>query len=297
MAEESPLFKKIQSLEKELQEKKEVIKKYEGAFKDSNSRVEKIIRDIQDSLPLIRKIHQALLPTELPQIPHFEFSYKSQPTKIGISGDFFDVIQLQNPLQFAVLLASCNSYAITSLFLTTLLKFSKDLQVHENSKDFFTELSEKLSPSLTEKDQVHLFCGIVNRKYFTLDYCISGDILAILKPEDLPHQILKATSSSVHKNQQASFKNQSIDLNPRDHLILCSPGIVHRKNPKNQSFGLENLLKSLSLEKKQSVLERRQNILFQANEFAQKKESNKDQTALIVEVKDRIIKLTKKNKV
>ena len=284
------LLLKIQSLEKELKQK-------EQAVKDSNQRVEQILTDLRESKMLIRNIHKSLLPSHLPKIPHFSFSYKLTATRIGVSGDFFDVIQLNNPLQFGVLLSSCNTYTLTSLFLSLFLKSVSALKEHSTAAGYFREIYKNLP--ISNKSSFHLFYGIVNRRDFTLDYCLKGDMFAGMrqtgheKSSSSNFQILKTPGSDLKTkdSRKKPFKSAVIELKPKDCLVLCSPGLLHRKNAKGTTFGSKNITKAALSQK--GVLATRQNILFQVDQFAGSVESLRDQTVLIMEVKDRILKLTK----
>lgn len=297
-------FFKIRSLEKQLQEKNERIKKYERTLQDSNERVEKILTDLKDSTTLMRAIHKSLLPTSLPKIPLFKFSYKLAVSKTGVSGDFLDVIQLNSPLRFGVLLFSCNSYTLSSLLLSLFLKSFPSLKDYKTSEEFFSEMFKKLPPLSSGKEPPHIFYGIVNRRDFTLDYCLMGDIFAGIRSvpldqmnsDKLEFKVLKpamARPKDSSKKSSGSFKSAVIELRPRDCFTLCSPGILLRKNPSGATFGEKNIIKS-ALSRK-GVLATRQNILFQANQFAGSAEFQRDQTVLIMEVKDRILKLAKTN--
>lgn len=295
-ASNSSLLLKIKSLEKSLKQKEMTLKKYEQTLKDSNQRVKQILTDLREGKALIRNIHKSLLPSHLPKIPHFKFSYKFTATKTGISGDFFDVIQLNNPLQFGILLSSCNSYSLTSVFLSLFLKSVPSLKKHSTATDYFLETFKSLSKS--HADSFHLFYGIVNRKDFTLNYCLKGGIFAGIrktgnkKPPFTTFQPIKSTPSfsKTQRPNKQSFKSQTVELNPKDCFILCSPGLSQRKSSKGTSFGANNIVKAV--QKKKGALDIRQNILFQANQFAGPVKPLRDQTVLIMEVKDRILKLS-----
>ena len=296
------LLLKIKSLENKLREKNKTIRKYERALRDSNERVEKVIKDLRDSTTLMRNIHKSLLPTSLPKIPLFKFSYKLAVSKTGVSGDFLDVIQLNNPLQFGVLLSSCNSYTLSSLFLSLLLKSLPSFKEYKTSAEFFSELFKKLSSLSTKEEALHIFYGIVSRRDFTLDYCLKGDVFAGIrrarpgetKSAKPDFEILKPALSHLkdpQKTNEPVFKSTVTELRPKDCLTLCSPGILLRKNQRGTPFGTKNIIKSVLGQK--GILATRQNILFQANQFAGSTEPKKDQTVLIMEVKDRILKLAK----
>ena len=114
------LKEKIQSLEKKLKKKDELVKRYQQSLNDSNVRIKKIVKGLENNLSFIRDIHKNLIPVHLPQIPGFEFSYKFLPAKQGVSGDFFDVVKMENSMSFGVMLSSCSTYAVSSLFFPSL---------------------------------------------------------------------------------------------------------------------------------------------------------------------------------
>lgn len=284
--------KQIALLNKKIKEQDKIIKVYKKVLKESDQKIKAISEDLQENFNLIRKIHLNLIPSDLPKIPHFRLSYKFVPTNIGVSGDFFDIIQLKDPLKFGIILSSCSTYTLTSLFLSTILKSSGKLNQIKTSKDFMQYLSEKFKSSLPEKESLHLFFGIVDRRRFTLDYCVLGNVFAGLKRNGRVSSF-KSSSKSLHKNLKAPFFNKKIDLHPNDVLTFCSPGIVNRVNKKQDIFGEKRLLKSIP-KNSLGVLEIRQNVLFQARQFGKGQSPLQDQTILVMEVKDRIIRLTKK---
>ena len=302
----------IKSLKKKLKEKQKIIENYEARLQDSNERIEKIIKDLRNSATLIRNIHKTLLPADLPKIPHFTFSYKLTPSKTGIGGDFLDVIPLQNPLHFGILLSGFSNFTLSSLFLSVLLKSFPSLRGYKTAGGFLTEVFKKLPCPLSKKEDISVFYGIVNRRDFTMSYCLKGDIFAGIRQKGKTgekgtasshgnFQTLRPSSlgegSKTGKNSPLIFKSRRIDLNPGDCLALCSPGLFHRKNPQGEIFGAENIIKSVLSQSNKGGLAVRQNILFQANRFAGSNKAERDQTVLIMKVKSRVLKLagTKSN--
>ena len=307
----SSLLTEIKSLKKQLKEKQKIIKSHSARLRDSNERIERIIKDLHGSATLIRNIHKTLLPVNLPKIPHFTFSYKLNPSKTGAGGDFLDVIPLQNPLQFGILLSGFRSFTLSSLFLSVLLKSFPSLKGHKTAEGFLTEIFKKFPRSLSKKEDISVFYGIVNRRDFTLSYCLKGDIFAGIRQKGQSagkpagssrgdFQTLSPSSLSVSpqrgKNNSLIFKSRKIELSPGDCLALCSPGLFHRKNPKGEIFGAENIIKSVLSPANSGVLAVRQNILFQAHRFAGSNEAERDQTVLIMKAKSRVLKLAGTNR-
>ena len=287
------LNKKIQQLQKELEEKQAQIDKYQQTLTESNTRIKNVLKDLEASISVMRSIHHNLLPSHLPKIPHFEFSYKFTPTRQGISGDFFDVINLENPLQFGIILSNCKSYSATSLFLSTFLKCSRSLKKSQEPSKFLKLLSKELAEHCSKKDEISVFFGVVNRKDFSLTYCSAGQVLSYLKPFDANFEELKPCAPSLCEDHADLLKNSKKELQPKDYLVLSSPGLVNKENSEGKIFGSQGILDSIPNKADKSVLEIRQSILIASEKFAQGKIQKKDETLLIMEVKDRILKLAK----
>ena len=282
---------RTQWLEEELRKKEQLLKQYKKALKISNERVRNISEELRSGVSLIRKIHTNLMPVEIPNTPHFKFSYKIQAAAKGISGDFFDIIPLQDPMKFGILLSSCNNYALTTLFLSSLLKSSGPLREQQTAKDFLCHLSDEIFSSLSKKETVHIFYGIVNRRDFTLDYCVAGHVFAGLRSSNQPVTILPVCSKTVHKNNKNLFVSHTTTLQSGDALVICSPGVLDRVNKQGKTFGSSAIAGILNNNPSSGALEIRQKILFYADEFANRKPFHKDQTVLALEVKERILKL------
>ena len=279
-------------LKKELAKKEKLLSKHKTALKKSNAKVESISKELQFGLSLIGKIHKNLKPVEIPKLPHFHFSYKVETAKRGVSGDFFDIIPLKDPMKFGILLSSCSNYALAALLLSSLLKKSGSfLKEQQTAKDFLLSLSDKIASALPQSEKIHIFYGILNRRDFTLDYATAGHIFAGLKSQNQPAKRLPFCPQTMHNKNKELFVSRTLILEPGDALVICSPGVLERANSKGQAFGSEPIAAILSEQRDSNVLELRQKILFQADRFADAVPACKDQTILALAVKDRILKL------
>ena len=281
------LREKNKKLEKSLKEKDELLKKYEKVLKDSNARIKTVSEDLKNSLSLIRTIHNSLIPVSLPSIPSFDFSFKFLPARQGVSGDFFNVIPINNKMKFGIVLSSCTSHSLSSLFVSSFLKTSLDMEKYKSSKDFAKYVHKKLSPSLKSKEKVHLFYAVVCRRTFEMDYFLSGDIFVGLSSSKSSK---KLSAHSLHLGATKDFKSSKVSLKEKDQLLLCSSGISGVKNKKGERFSSQ-ILKAIKEKSTSSVLELRQNVLFHYSKFAGKDQESHDRTLLAMRVQDKILKL------
>lgn len=294
MKQTSHLIKqKIKTLEDKIRKKDQLLKQYKKALTDSNSRISKISQELENSLFILRDINKNLVPVRLPSIPSFEFSHKFTPAKRGISGDFFDIIPIKNSMKFGILLSSCNSYSLSSLFLSSFLKSAPNIHKHKTAKDFVSFTAKSIQPGVHKKEQIDLFYGIISRKSFELDYCLVGNIFVGLKRnKEQFNTLAPCTDNLLQPKNKLRFKSGKLILNPKDTLLICSPGIKYRENTKGNVFGLKNIIKAAE-KNTAEVLEMRQNVLFACNEFGKNSTNKRDCTVLAIKVMDKILKLKK----
>ena len=288
------LNKKIKILEDKIRKKDQLLKKYKKALTNSNTRVSKIAKELENSLSALRDINKNLVPVRLPSIPSFEFSHKFIPAKRGISGDFFDIIPIKDSMKFGIILSSCNSYSLTSLFLSSFLKSAPNIHKYKTAKDFVSFVAKNIKSKAHKKEQIDLFYGLISRSSFELDYCLTGNIFVGLKRKKEKFNTLKpCTDNLLQTKTKQQFKSKSMILNPKDTLLICSPGIKYREDKNGNIFGEKNIIKSAKKNPMTEVLEMRQNVLFACNEFGKNQINKRDCTILTVKVMDAILKLQK----
>ena len=286
------LKQKVSTLEEKVKEKNQLLKKYKKALTDSNARIKNIAKDLSESLSIIRDINKNLIPVRLPQISGFELSYKFFPAKNGVSGDFFDIIPIKNSMKFGIIFSSCNTYSLTSLFLSSFLKSAPNIHKYKTAKDFISFIEKKMRSSFHNKQKIHLFYGIISRSSFEMDYCLVGDIFAGHKKAKKKINILSPCADNLLKNEsKSSFKSEKIILEPKDTLLICSPGVRYRENKKGDYFGIKNIIKSAEKNLTAEALEIRQNVLFACNEFGKNKSNKNDCSVLALKVMDKVVRL------
>ncbi|MFN9065747.1 MAG: SpoIIE family protein phosphatase, partial [Bdellovibrionales bacterium] len=87
------------------------------------------------------------------------------------------------------------------------------------------------------------------------------------------------------------FSNQSVKLEPKDRLLLFSPGLVASQNRKGEAWGVERLLEAWRNANQKGVHELRNEILYQQQRFTETSEVERDQSLIVIEVQEKIIKL------
>lgn len=304
---EAKLKARIDELEEALRQKDRELQKYRSELTRTNQSLEKVISELSQELKWVSVIQKALSPTAIPNIPGFEFSSKFIPGSES-GGDYFDIFEHDDRLKFGILMSSSSGYAMSALFLSVLLKLSGRIEAKKGTAptQALELLASEMKPNMQGKDEVQIFYGVVDRRTFDFRYSSLGEMATLLVPAGQDKAVRLAAGGPPLKQDFAGKPlDQTIQLGPRDRLILCSEGIVSAANPSGEKFGWDRLQDSVlraarSKPKSTSgtsavvgVHDIRNEILFRLEQFTETSEPTRDLTVIVVEVNDRVIKLAK----
>jgi sigma-B regulation protein RsbU (phosphoserine phosphatase) len=284
---EQALKLKILQLEQLLLQKDEELDQYKAEVVKTNEVLTQVLHDLQNQIKLALAIQRSLSPTEVPQMPGFEFSSKFVPG-IEQGGDYFDFFDLPEKMKFALVLSCASGYGLSALLLSLILKVAAKYEgkVGLHPGLFFQYLSEKLSESLTEKDSAQLFYGVFDRKSLKLEWGYAGEMGVFLyRAKDRAWVRLEPGAPSLIKGFSGQVLSETLRLDSRDRLVLCSTGWINTVGPDLA----QKLLQKLSLQA--SVHEvRNELLLFVQRQFGDQP-AKRDLTILVLEVKDQLLRL------
>ncbi len=296
MPDESTSLKdRIQELEQELRAKDAELAQMRLRLSAMNSRLEQVIDRVAHEVKLAAKVQRLLTPVEIPQIPGFEFSTKFIPSfKSG--GDYFDLFEHQDRLKFGVILAASSGYTMSALFLSVLLKLSSKMQARQGMEpdEMMAAVASEILPEMKDDSNASLFYGIVDRRNFELRYCVVGHVTGVIQASGQEAFVaLEKGGAPLSRRAHEKPKVHTVALNAKDRLVLCSEGLIQARNGKGQSWGENGLFEAMRAAPRQGVHELRNEILYRCEAFSGLSEPDRDQTVLVLEVKDKVIKLAK----
>jgi sigma-B regulation protein RsbU (phosphoserine phosphatase) len=294
---EQELKERIDELKQELVQRDLELKRYRFELQKTNTQLEKFIVDMGQELKLAGLIQKLLSPTEIPNIPGIEFSTKFLPgMKSG--GDYFDIFEHDDRLKFGIILSSSSGYTMSALFLSVLMKLSAQIEARRgmDPDKVISLMASEIVPHIQKQDTASLFYGIVDRRNYELKYSSVGNIAGLLQVQgqDQPSW-LEPSAGQLKKDFNERPLAHTIPLGPRDRLILCTEGIWTAPSTAGETFGKDRLVKTLIRAPRSGVHDLRNEILFQVEQFTQAQEPHRDQTVVVTEVKDKVIKLAKKS--
>ena len=288
MAEDNSILKKkISQLEKEITAKDSELMIYRQELIKISQKLDGLMSQISQDAQLLAQVQKSLVPTELPNIPGFEFSRKFvYGSKIG--GDYFDIFEHDDKLKFGLLLSSSSGYSMSALFLSLILKVSHVLEAKkgQSPEKIMQQIADEIKKAAQPQDQTSLFYAVIDRRDFQLQFCSAGRLTAYYVAPNKPFQILKSNHSPLGPQFDEKLSLARLDLEAKARLCVVSEGL-------GEVLTSDEITQIMTDKAKASVHDLRNEILFQAQRKAKTEEPLRDQTVIVIEVKDRVIKLAK----
>jgi Serine phosphatase RsbU, regulator of sigma subunit len=289
------LKERISDLEHELAVKEAELARYRLELGKANTTMEKLIAQVSQELKLAQSLQKLLSPTQLPNIQGCEFSTKFiAGSRFG--GDYFDIFEHEDKLKFGILISSASGYSLSSVLLSVIIKMSSQIEARRglDPAKVISLLAKEVVPNIQNQDHASLFYGVVDRRTFEFQYCSVGAVDGFLQVygQDTLVELLP-TGPGLSREFNTEPQSRNVQLNPRDRLILATEGIKNTVNSLGVNWGGHGLSQAISRAPKQGVHELRNEILFSNEQYSGKQDPLRDQTLIIAEVKDRVIKLAK----
>ena len=295
-SDENTLLKKISVLESQLDQKDLELKKYKQEIIKANQVLETLSMQLNEQLKMASLIQKKLSPTEFPNITGLEFSSKFVPgTKSG--GDYFDIFELEDKFRFAVLLASSSGYGMSALLMSVVFRLASRMEARKGMPphEVIDLMAKEILREKVGTDRASLFYGIIDRRTFEMQYSIAGQIRGLHLPHNGQMQVLSAGSGFLAQGFVAPLESHQIQLNSKDRFVLCTEGITDAMNLEGEKFGPERLIAAAQSAPKSGVHELRNELIYKAEQFSGKTEFDRDLSIIVTEVKDKVIKLTKRD--
>lgn len=204
-------------------------------IKLAEKEVEKVNKDITDSIRYASRIQEALLPTEKflkAVIPnHFIINL---PRDI-VSGDFYWVMYKNHKTILA--LADCTGHGVPGAFMSVLgMAFLKEIVNTVNqvdAADILGRLREKVIQSLHQKgregeanDGMDMALCIFDFKNLSLQFAGANKGLFLVRDHELVEYKPDSFPIGIHEMRHIPYTNRHIELMPNDHIYLASDGYV-----------------------------------------------------------------------
>jgi len=201
---------------------------------------------MDQELQTARKMQTSLLPSEVPQIPGWDFAAFWKPAR-EVAGDFYDFIPLPDGKLGLVIADVCDKGMAAALFMAV----SRSI------------LRASLGNSPTPADDIShanlSICGDSNIGYFvTLFYAALDPASGLLTYVNAGHNPPLLCQPNAKRNQRIPtqltrtgialgadtllpYQQETIQLNPGDFIFLYTDGVTEAVDPAGKEFGIKRL--------------------------------------------------------
>jgi len=193
-----------------------------------NASFSEMIEQLRGDLKLAERLQKSKLPQRFPDLRGFKTTHRYM-AGIRPGGDHFEVIESKDGQQLSMILSDSSSYGLSSTVLSTLMSVMMRLSAEESRScpDTVRRIQSEITATLTERDQLSLFYGIISRKDYRLRFLNLGDAGVFYAPKGGEFSELPVQGSAITaKSGLISAQESTITLEPQGRLALISDGFI-----------------------------------------------------------------------
>jgi steroid delta-isomerase-like uncharacterized protein len=226
-------------------------------------------------------IQAALLPKHQYSSPHFDVVATSVPCR-AIGGDFFDYVESPDGT-FGFVLADVAGKGPPAALLTAVLQGI--FRAHINSGSSPADIMARVNDSLLRRAIESRFATVL---YATLScdgrltYCNAGHNPPLLFGADGLRRRLEKGGLIVGAFKQATFEEETLQLDPGDTLVVFSDGISEALNSDGEEFGEDRLVRCVEANRALPPGNLLECVLEKVQDFRADAVQNDDLTVLIL---------------
>jgi serine phosphatase RsbU (regulator of sigma subunit) len=190
-----------------------------------------------------RQVQESLLPENLPQLPGWQLEVVLKPA-FETSGDFYDFLPLPGGKIGLVIADVTDKGTGAALFMALSRSLWRTFAIDHPAEPERTmaETNLRILADTHGGLFITLFYGILDPDSGLLTYCSAGHLPGLLvRAKDGQVERLERTGMTLGALEEARWKQERVQLEVGDSLILYTDGIPDALNEADQFFGQERL--------------------------------------------------------
>jgi serine phosphatase RsbU (regulator of sigma subunit) len=234
-------------------------------------------------LALAQETQESLLPRFLPQFENFHIHAYNSPTRY-VGGDFYDFLQLSSGEWMGVL-ADVSGKGISAALLSSMVLGALSMEFRSGTRP--QEVLNRVNQLLCERSLPYQFVTLF---LFLLSPDGTGQFISA---GHTPAYLFRSATGRIEKLFSehhflgmfdfASYESRTLRLDQGDMLVVYSDGLTDARNPQEELFGEERLLKIIRHEAPSGSQALEQTFLKAIAEFTQGMPQTDDITFVVVE--------------
>jgi predicted ester cyclase len=195
---------------------------------------------LEQELEVARRIQQASLPKEVPQLVDWQITPYYQPAR-EVGGDFYDFLDLADG-RLGVVVGDATGKGVPAALMmaSTRSTLRAVAQASESPSDALRRVNDPLATDIPSNMFVTCFYAILDPNSGTLSYANAG--------HDLPYlwhggdcEELRARGMPLGLMPAMSYEEKEIVLDAGEAALFYSDGLVEAHDPEGEMFGFPRL--------------------------------------------------------
>jgi sigma-B regulation protein RsbU (phosphoserine phosphatase) len=229
------------------------------------------LRQLESELELSQVVQRALLPQQVPSIAGYDIAAFSRPAQI-VTGDYFDFLPFEDGTHGFVV-GDVSGHGVSAGMLMTSLQtvFHTLAPETDSPVDVLKQINRLYIRNINFTTFVTLFFAKLDPQTRVLSYASAGHNPPLLYRSSTKEGTwLKPTGPAIGLMQEYAVRQDIVQLQQGDILLLYTDGIVEALNPQGtEQFGYERLLEVVRLNEGLPTNGLIQKIWQSLNEFTQ----------------------------
>jgi serine phosphatase RsbU (regulator of sigma subunit) len=262
----------------------ERILRLQNELSRSNAKLHRALTRINAELEATSEIQKRLLPLAIPRVEGYSFAAHYQPST-ECSGDFYDVLPLPDG-RIGIAIGDVSGHGTPSMVamaVTHMLIHVEEETMGDPAAMLFN-LNNKMSHHLPTDQYLTIFYAVLDPASGKLVYSSAGHNPPLLA--DFKHQRFEFLSGCEGFpvkliGPDMEYTNCEIQLEPEQHLIMYTDGLIEARNPAGDLFNPEGLIDSVGRSTPQSSQMLLDWILADLKHFVQGRQLDDDLSLLV----------------
>ena len=238
---------------------------------------------LENELGLALEIQKNLLPKQIPNIPNFDLSGISVPSR-HVGGDYYDFIQLPDNQIFITIADVSGKGMPASLLMANVqaaLRILAPLMLP--LKQLIERLNKIVYQNTSPEKFVTLFCGVLNYEKREFKYLNAGHNPPIhFKSNNRQKLLTEGGLILGFSEDKFPYTEGEALLEQNDIIILYTDGITEASNEIRQEYGEEKLVEAITKTKNYSASQIQSYIFEDVKEFSSHAPQSDDITLVVL---------------
>jgi sigma-B regulation protein RsbU (phosphoserine phosphatase) len=222
---------------------------YSAATAIENARLYRVAVEkgrLEREIQMARQVQASLLPTQVPQIPGWEFVARWLPAR-QVAGDYYDFIEAADGNLGMVVADVSDKGMPAALFMALTRSFVRaSVDASLPPRDGMLRANRLICADSESGMFVTLFYALLEAERNALTYINAGHNPPLYfqmgkRPGQGALSRLGRTGMALGVDDGAVYDQRTLALNPGDFVVMYTDGVTDAFNPQGESFGMDRL--------------------------------------------------------